>query len=273
MTSAELESLLSGPTVIVEVDVDPEAYDFGHIPGARKWDWSQELRNPETHEVIDAAEFQALMGRSGISNETPVVLYGDNNGWFAYWAFWVMKSYGHRSVRMLDGGFNRWIAEGRPLTEDAASFHPCSYKVESIQSDWRASSSDVLKAIFSSEANKIIDVRSKAEYRGELLGPGVGMPSTCAIGGHIPTAISVPWNDNCRPDGTFKSRDELKAMYEAAGVVEGQEVIAYCAIGERASLSWFVLNELLGYRAKNYDRSMAHWSQLPNAPVVQGEAA
>jgi len=272
-TTSELESLLDSDVVVVEVDIDPEAYDFGHVPGAIKWDWSNDLRNPETQEVISEEQFQALMVRSGISNDTPVILYGDNNGWFACWAYWVMKSFGHESVRMLDGGANKWFNEQRPLSEDEVNRTPSEYRVSPIDRTFQASSSDVLKAIFDQEAHRILDVRSKAEYRGELLGPGVGMPETCAVGGHVPSALSIPWNDNCRADGTFKCPNELRAMYQDAGVTEEHSIITYCAIGERASLSWFVLHELLGYDVKNFDRSMSFWSRLPNAPVVQGEAA
>lgn len=273
VTTAELEPLLGGDTVIVEVDVDPTAYDFGHIPGARNWDWSHDLRNFETQEVISETEFQALMRRSGITNETPVVLYGDNNGWFACWAYWTMKMYGHDNVRMLDGGANKWFIEGRPLSEEAPIFAHSNYEVKSVDRSTQATSSDILKAVFDPVSNRIVDVRSRPEYQGILLGPGVGMPETCAVGGHIPTALNIPWDANCRADGTFKSYEELKEMYEAVGVTSEHSVITYCAIGERASLSWFVLHELLGYEVRNFDRSMAYWTRLPNAPVVQGDAA
>ncbi|MBS1701270.1 MAG: sulfurtransferase [Armatimonadetes bacterium] len=272
-TTSELEALLGSDVVVVEVDVDPVAYDHGHVPGARQWDWAMDLRDPATEEVIDEAGFRVLMERTGIGNGTPVVLYGDNNGWFACWAYWIMKSYGHNDVRILDGGANKWLAERRPLSTDAPSFVPTSYEVQQADHDYQATSTDVMKAMLAPDSSRILDVRSKAEYRGELLGPGVGMPETCAVGGHIPTALNVPWDLNCGADGSFKSPEELKALYAQYGVSGEQSIITYCAIGERASLSWFVLHELLGYEAKNYDRSMSYWSRLPNAPVVEGEAA
>lgn len=273
-TTEELNALLGTDVIIVEADMDPLAYDHGHLPNARHWDWSKDLRNPETNEVIDETEFAALMARSGISNDSHVVLYGDNNNWFACWAYWVMKTYGHKNVRMLDGGINKWVTELRPIDCEAPEFEPSVYMVEEVDRSFQATSSTVVKAMFDPNNHKIIDVRSQAEYRGERLGPGAGMADTCAVGGHIPSALNIPWSINCNEDGTFKSPTELRDIYEDAGIFEEHSVITYCAIGERASLSWFVLKELLNYDSTmNYDRSMSYWSRLPNVPVIQGDAA
>lgn len=273
-TTDELYHSLGSKVVVIEVDQDPEAFEFGHIPTARLWNWSQDLRNPETGEVISKQEFESLMERTGISSDSDIVLYGDNNGWFACWAYWVLKSNGHERVRILDGSTSKWIKEGKPLETDTTDHEPSSYEALSNAPSNQAKGADIINAIFDQRNHKLIDARSKPEYTGEMLSPGIGKDDTCVVGGHIPTAINIPWQENCREDGTFKSPEELTSLYQSHGVTPDQAVITYCSIGERSSLSWFVLKELLGFEvALNYDRSMAAWSRMPNAPIVQGEAA
>jgi len=274
VTGAEIEAGPGKNRRIVEVDVDRNAYSHGHVPGAILWEWDCQLRNPVTGEVIVRQEFEELMGASGITPDTEVVLYGDNNNWFACWAFWVLRLYGHGNVKVLDGGFRKWLKEGRPVSFDEGTAEPGTYTCQTCPSGLLATTEEVFAGIMQPGTYRILDVRSRAEYSGELTGPGPGMSSTCAMAGHIPTALSVPWNENCREDGTFKSVEELQAMYALLGVTPDKKVITYCAIGERASLTWFVLKELLGYdNVMNYDRSMAYWSRLPAPPVTIKSAA
>jgi thiosulfate/3-mercaptopyruvate sulfurtransferase len=215
---------------------------------------------------VPAKKFEELLGRTGIDNGTTIVLYGDNNNWFAAWAFWQLKVYGHKDVRLMDGGRKKWIAEGRELTTDKPSLAAKTYKAGAPDLSLRAFLPEVQKASQTRSA-ALVDVRSPQEFSGEILAPP-GLPETCQRGGHIPTAKSIPWGKNCNEDGTFKSIDDLRALYNAQGISGGQPVIAYCRIGERSSLTWFVLKHLLGLsNVKNYDGSWTEWGNLVGAPV------
>jgi thiosulfate/3-mercaptopyruvate sulfurtransferase len=251
---------------VVEVDVDTSAYDQGHVPGAIGWNWTTELCDTLVRDIIPADKFQSLMSRSGIGNDTTVVLYGDNNNWFAAWAFWQMKIYGHRDVRIMDGGRKKWLAEGRQLDTQKPSPPAATYKAHTPDTSIRAFLPEVQDAVKKRSA-ALVDVRSPQEFTGEILAPP-GLPETCQRGGHIPGAKSVPWGKACNDDGTFKSVADLQQLYGAAGVTADTPVIAYCRIGERSSHTWFVLKYLLGYTdVKNYDGSWTEWGNLVGAPV------
>ncbi len=262
----------SDPNVrVVEVDVDTKAYDEGHVPGAIAWAWNTQLCDTLVRDILQKPQFEALMTQSGIDNGTTVVLYGDNNNWFAAWAFWQMKIYGHKDVRIMDGGRKKWLAEGRDLDTNAtrASVGPTPYKASDPDLSLRAYLPQVQEAEKSATA-VMIDVRSPQEFSGEILAPP-GLPETCQRGGHIPGARSVPWGKACNDDGTFKSHDDLQKIYGAEGVSQSKPVIAYCRIGERSSHTWFVLKYLLGINdVLNYDGSWTEWGNLVGAPVERG---
>jgi len=250
---------------IVEVDVDTTAYGQGHVPGAVSWNWSTELCDTLVRDIIPKAKFEALMSRSGIANDTTVVLYGDNNNWFAAWAFWQMKIYGHRDVRIMNGGRKKWLSDSRDLETAAPAATPTPYHAAAPDTSIRAFLPEVQEAL--KKGTPLVDVRSPQEFTGEVLAPP-GLPETCQRGGHIPGAKSIPWGKACNEDGTFKSAAELQQLYGGAGVTPDQAVIAYCRIGERSSHTWFVLKHLLGYpNVKNYDGSWTEWGNLVGAPV------
>jgi len=258
---------------VVEVDVDTKAYDEGHAPGAIAWAWNTQLCDTVVRDILPKSEFEDLMTQSGINNDTTVVLYGDNNNWFAAWAFWQMKIYSHKDVRIMDGGRKKWLAEGRALETKPNSPAPSAGKYQAGAPDYslRALLPQVQQAQRSASA-VLIDVRSPQEFTGEILAPP-GLPETCQRGGHIPGARSVPWGKACNDDGTFKSLDELQRLYGAEGVKSNSPVIAYCRIGERSSHTWFVLKYLLGVgNVTNYDGSWTEWGNLVGAPVERGAA-
>jgi thiosulfate/3-mercaptopyruvate sulfurtransferase len=258
---------LNDPNVrLVEVDVDTAAYDQGHVPGAVGWNWTTQLCDTLVRDIVPARNLEELLGASGIDNETTVVLYGDNNNWFAAWALWQLKVYGHKDVRIMNGGRKKWVAEGRELRADAPKVAPRTYKAKAPDLSIRSFLPDVQKAVGARSA-VLVDVRSPQEFTGEILAPP-GLPETCQRGGHIPGAKSIPWGKACNDDGTFKSADELKQLYGGAGVTGDKSVIAYCRIGERSSHTWFVLKYLLGYNdVRNYDGSWTEWGNLVGAPV------
>jgi len=260
-------SHLGDPKVVcVEVDVDTFSYDEGHVPGSIGWDWAKELCDTHQRDVLSKEGFEALMGRSGITPETTVVLYGDNNNWFAAWAFWQMKMYGHRDVRLMNGGRRKWLAEERDLTTDQPERAATRYAAKDADTSVRAFQRDVLRSVEGKSVH-LVDVRSPAEYHGEILAPP-GLPETCQRGGHIPGAANVPWGQVCNEDGTFKSADALKALYGAKGVDGSRPVVAYCRIGERSSHTWYVLKYLLGFEGvTNYDGSWTEWGNLVGAPI------
>jgi thiosulfate/3-mercaptopyruvate sulfurtransferase len=251
---------------VVEVDVDTTAYDQGHVPGAAGWNWTTELCDTVVRDIVPANKLEALLSKTGIDNNTKIVLYGDNNNWFAAWAFWQLKIYGHEDVRIMDGGRKKWLAETRELATDKPQPQPKTYKTKAPDLSLRAFLPEVQQAMKSKSAS-LVDVRSPQEFTGEILSPP-GLPETCQRGGHIPGAKSIPWGKNCNDDGTFKRFEELQALYSAQGVSADKPVIAYCRIGERSSLTWFALKYLLGFQnVKNYDGSWTEWGNLVGAPV------
>ncbi len=265
-TSWVAEHLKDPKVRIVEVDVDTKAYNEGHVPGAVGWDWSRELCDTLRRDIIPSRKFEELMGRSGISNDTTVILYGDNNNWFAAWALWQLKIYGHGDVRLMDGGRKKWLAESRELTQDEPKLAPAPYRAKEPDLSIRAFLPDVQKAS-SQKVADMVDVRSPQEFTGEILAPP-GLPETCQRGGHVPGAKNIPWAKACNEDGTFKTPEELKSLYGGAGISGQKPVIAYCRIGERSSHTWFVLKYLLGFKdVKNYDGSWTEWGNLVAAPI------
>jgi len=257
---------------IVEVDVDTKAYDEGHVPGAIAWAWNTQLCDTIRRDILAKAQFEELMSASGVTPDTTLVIYGDNNNWFAAWALWQSKIYGHRDVRLMNGGRKKWLAEGRELSTDIPKPARSSYQAKDADLSLRAFLSQVQDAL-SKHAAGLVDVRSPQEFTGEILAPP-GLPETCQRGGHIPGARSIPWGKACNDDGTFKSADDLRQLYGGEGIDGSHPVIAYCRIGERSSHTWFVLKYLLGYdRVTNYDGSWTEWGNLVGAPVERGAAA
>jgi thiosulfate/3-mercaptopyruvate sulfurtransferase len=258
---------LTDPSIrIAEVDVDTAAYNQGHVPGAVGWNWTTELCDTLVRDIASKAKIEELLGNSGIDNNTTIILYGDNNNWFAAWAFWQLKVYGHQDVRIMDGGRKKWLAEGKQLNTEAPKPARKTYRAKDADNTLRAFLPEVQDAMKAKKA-ALVDVRSPAEFTGEILAPP-GLPETCQRGGHIPGAKSVPWAKAANDDGTFKSVDELKQLYGAVGVTGDKPIIAYCRIGERSSHTWFVLKYLLGYKdVKNYDGSWTEWGNLVGAPV------
>jgi len=253
---------------LIEVDVDTTAYDSGHIAGAVGWNWQSQLNDAVRRDIPDAATFARLMGQAGVTPATTVVLYGDNNNWFAAFAFWLLQLYGHSNAKLMNGGRAKWSAEGRPFVTTAPTASPATYPVPTrINAAIRAMRTDVERAVGAKKI-ALVDVRSPAEYKGDIIAPP-GMSETAQRPGHIPGARSVPWGQAVAPDGTFKPRDQLEQLYEA--VLAKDEVIAYCRIGERSSHTWFALKYLLGReQVRNYDGSWTEWGNLVGAPITKG---
>ncbi|HLY16339.1 MAG TPA: sulfurtransferase [Bryobacteraceae bacterium] len=257
---------------VVEVDVDTKAYDEGHVPGAIAWAWNSQLSDTVRRDILSKAQFEELMSASGIAPDTTIVIYGDNNNWFAAWAFWQAKIYGHGDVRLMNGGRKKWLAEGRELATGAPKVQAARYTAAEADLSLRAFLPQVQAAV-SARAAALVDVRSPQEFTGEILAPP-GLPETCQRGGHLPGARSIPWGKTCNEDGTFKTADELRALYAGEGIDGSRPVIAYCRIGERSSHSWFVLKYLLGLdNVTNYDGSWTEWGNLVGAPIERGTAA
>lgn len=253
--------------VIAEVDERPDLYDEGHIPGAVKLHWRDDLQDPTRRDIVDQQSFDRLLGSRGISRDTTVILYGDRTNWFAAYAYWYLKSYGHEDVRLMDGGRDKWVAEGRELTTDAAGLSGANYESTPRDEEIRAYSRQVLDWL-EAEGRVLVDVRSPAEYAGDLIAPEGYEQEGAQRAGHIPGAISIPWSSAVAEDGTFKPQDELRSLYEGKGVTPDQKVTAYCRIGERSAHTWFVLRELLGYEdVRNYDGSWTEWGNLVGVPV------
>ncbi|HET8658357.1 MAG TPA: sulfurtransferase [Micromonosporaceae bacterium] len=264
------EKSLGAPGVVfVEVDEDTSAYDAGHLPGAVKLDWKKDLQDPVRRDFVNRSQLEALLSAKGIGNDDTVILYGGNNNWFAAYAYWYLKLYGHRDVRLLDGGRKKWELDNRPLTTDPVSRPRTSYVAHEQDRSIRAFRDEVLAAI---GAKNLVDVRSPDEYAGRLLAPAHLPQEQAQRGGHIPTALSVPWSKAANEDGTFKSDDELRTLYTGAGLDGSRSTIAYCRIGERSSHTWFVLHELLGHDdVKNYDGSWTEYGSLVGVPVAVGD--
>ena len=252
---------------LAEVDVDTSAYESGHIAGSLGWNWQTDLQNTVTRDLLTSDEVAGLLGSSGISNDTTIVLYGDNNNWFAAWAFWFLRMYGHQNVKLMNGGRAKWVAEGRPTTTDVPSPTAVSYSASAADASLRALRDTVLAAA-SAGGTQLVDVRSPAEYSGEVIAPE-NMPQEGAQrSGHIPGAASIPWLTTINDDGTFKSADELGGIYGSQGIDGGTDVITYCRIGERSAHTWFALTQLLGYdNVSNYDGSWTEYGSLVGAPI------
>ncbi|WP_203902101.1 sulfurtransferase [Virgisporangium aliadipatigenens] len=255
--------------VFVEVDEDTTAYDGGHIPGAVKINWKTELQDAVRRDFVNKEQFEALLSQKGIGNDDTVILYGGNNNWFAAYAYWYFKLYGHRNVKLLDGGRKKWELDNRPYNTDVPERAATTYTAQPQDLSIRAFRDDAVKAI---GVQNLIDVRSPDEYAGRLLAPAHLPQEQAQRAGHIPTALSVPWSKTANEDGTFKSDDELRKIYADAGLDESKDTIAYCRIGERSSHSWFVLKELLGHRnVRNYDGSWTEYGSLVGVPVALGD--
>ncbi|HEY6738185.1 MAG TPA: sulfurtransferase [Actinopolymorphaceae bacterium] len=265
-----VEDHLDDPKVVlVEVDEDTSAYDKGHIAGAVKLDWKEDLQDPIRRDFVDKGQFEQLLSARGIGNDDTVVLYGGNNNWFAAYAYWYFKLYGHEDVRLLDGGRKKWELDSRPLVEDVVERPATTYTAKDPDLSIRAFRDEVIAAI---GTQNLVDVRSPDEYAGRLLAPAHLPQEVAQRGGHIPTAANVPWSKAANEDGTFKSDEELREIYSEAGVDFDKDTIAYCRIGERSSHTWFVLHELLGQEnVKNYDGSWTEYGSLVGVPIVLGD--
>ena len=267
-----VEAHLDDPKVVlVEVDEDTSAYEKGHIRGAVRLDWKADLQDPVKRDFVDKAAFESLLSERGIANDQTVVLYGGNNNWFASYAYWYFKLYGHDAVKLLDGGRKKWELESREQSQDLPKRTPTSYTAKEQNTAIRAFRQDALDAIGSLN---LVDVRSPDEFSGRLLAPAHLPQEQSQRPGHIPTAKNIPWSKAANDDGTFKSNDDLTTLYEGAGVDLGKDTIAYCRIGERSAHTWFVLHELLGQQnVKNYDGSWTEYGSLVGVPIELGDGS
>ena len=253
---------------IVEVDVDTSAYDQGHIRGAVAFRWKEDLQNYPSRDIVTKENFEKLLSESGISNDTLVILYGDNNNWFAANDYWLLKYYGHENVKVLDGGRKKWVDENRELVTEKPQFQPTTYKAKDPDPSLRAYRDYVYNAVNSEHNVGLVDVRSPQEFSGELVAPEHVPQEGSQRAGHIPGAQNIVWKEAVNEDGTFKNEDELRKLYESKGITPDKEVITYCRIGERSAHSWFVLHELLGYpKVRNYDGSWTEWGSIIGAPI------
>ena len=253
---------------LVEVSVNPGVYERGHIEGAVNFRWHTDLVDQVNRDIVSEGEFEQLLGNSGISNDDTVILYGDTNNWFAAWGAWIFDIYGHDDFRLLDGGRTKWEAEGRTLTSSAPNPQQTSYTVSEVNEELRAFRDDVVAVAEGNASSDLVDIRSNAEYRGEIIAPQ-GVRELSVRAGHVPGAVNIPWGEAVDDDGTFKSADELRAIYEAEGVDGSEPVITYCRIGERSSHTWFALRHILGYEdVRNYDGSWTEYGNSVGVPIA-----
>jgi thiosulfate/3-mercaptopyruvate sulfurtransferase len=260
------EHLDDGNVRFVEVDVDTTVYEESHLPGAVAWDWTTQLADNVRRDLASREDFSTLLSRSGIGPHTHVVLYGDNNDWFAAWAYWQLKLFAWRRVSLLDGGRRYWLDNGFPITTDVPSYPETGIQLPEPSQALRALRDDILPRLGLGDI-ALVDVRSPAEYKGEVIAPP-GMTETAQRGGHIPGAVSIPWPQAVRDNGRFRSPEELRELYGSKGVTPERDVIAYCRIGERSSHTWFVLHELLGYpQVRSYDGSWTEWGSMVGVPI------
>lgn len=260
------EHLNDSNVKLVEVDVDTNAYEEGHIPGAVSWNWTTQLNDATRRDIPSKAEIEKLLGESGISNSDTIVLYGDNNNWFAAFAFWILKLYGAENILLMDGGRKKWLADGREITTREEKPTSATYVAKDFDKKYRATVREILD-IVDAGSEHLVDVRSPAEFSGEVIAPP-GMTETAQRGGHVPGAKSIPWAQTVNEDGTFKTADQLKELYGTKGIDNSKPVVAYCRIGERSSHTWFVLHYLLGFKeCRNYDGSWTEYGSMVAVPI------
>lgn len=259
---------LKDPKVrVLEVSVDQAAFDQGHLPGTMALSWFRDLEDQPQRDIASKGKVEWLLSDAGVTPDTTIVLYGDNNNWFAAYAYWLFKLYGHRDVRVMNGGRKKWMDEGRPMTKETATYPEVDYQAQEPDPRIRAFRDSVLQGL-AYPGKGLVDVRSPREFTGELLAPENLPQEGAQRGGHIPGAVNIPWGEAVRPDGTFKSAEELRALYQGRGITPDKEIIAYCRIDERSAHTWFVLSELLGYpKVRNYDGSWTEWGSTVGVPI------
>lgn len=261
------ENLDNAAVRLVEVDVDTSMYEQGHIRNAIAWDWQSQLQENLIRDILNKDDMEILLSTSGINNDTTVVLYGDNNNWFACWAFWQLKYYGHHDVKIMDGGRVKWESEGRPLVQENPRHEATTYSIQATNGKLRAYRDQILSSLLKGSV-ALVDVRSPDEFNGTLMAPANVPQEGSQRAGHIPGAANIPWAQSTTGDGTFKPYENLKQLYAAQDIVGDKDTVTYCRIGERSSHTWFVLTQLLGYQnVSNYDGSWTEWGSIVGAPI------